>query len=440
MRTVASVSRVRFLLVLPLSVAVAVLGWILPMWLTLGVAMATVAVLLFSLRLRHAAGSQGAGVTYLCGCFLLMPATGVYVVSVLSVGQAAAFGTLLAFLMRPRAVRRPPNRRAFALPAGLLLLVGGGIAAYWNGTSDSVGFLQELTVVVLPVVLAMRRFGPTREEAMAFMKAWLVGVLLSVMAGLTFARFPSGRSAGFTSHPNQFGMQTAMAIPVVWGLYENGRLNRPQALLSMVVLWVAVLASGARSGLLAAGIGTLLVAYRAVGGVATVIASVLFGVLGAFLLTGSASGLASAGALGRLLGQSSTSASDAGRVDLMREGLARVSSWDTALLGAGWTADHQPHNLIILAWVSAGVMGILAVALLFGIPLVRTVNFRIESFEWSLAVAALTFLAAALLNNALTAPFAWAVFALMEFRWSDPAPRRADRPIASADSVLIRRG
>jgi hypothetical protein len=425
------------ILLVPLAVAVGVLGLSVSPLLTLLAVAGLVLVLGLTLGSQRTPG-EPARCTYLCVCFALLPMTGVHVFSFLSIAEVAAFATLLVFVLQRRTADTGLiQRRSFALFAAFFFIVGGSLAAYWNGVSrGSFVEISELIVVAVPPALALRRFRPTRSDAMALMTAWVFGVAISAVAGLTVSKGGQGRAQGLATHANQLSMTCAMALPIVWALYRKGRLTRWQLSAAVVLLVATVLASGSRSGLLAAAIGVLILCLRSLGVLFTTVASAVVAVATASLLALTLTHGTSA--VARLLNQSSTVGSDKKRLLLMHQGLERLDSLETRLLGSGFVHHNQPHNLFLIAWTGAGVLGIVGLLILACRPAFIAAQLTLDPFEWSLAVCYIVFLLATSVNNALPAPFAWAVFALLDFRWSQDAPGPATQ--ASATSTRTATG
>jgi O-antigen ligase len=401
-----------------LAACLGLLTILLPWWAVLAYTAVAVVIMLFVSQPQGLASRRN-GTRFLAGCFMLLPMTGVEAVSVFSLAHVGAAATLLVFLLRrpPPSVESPILRSSCAW-AAISLFVGASIAAYWNDAAESVVEIGGLLVAAVLPMLALRHFRPSWDEALLMAKGWLVGALVSGFSGLLWERFPSGRAAGFSAHPNQLAMTSAMALPLIWGIYKSGRMTRLQAAIAVTLSLAYVWASGSRSGLLAIMLGAGLILWRSLGIFkAAVVASL--GAAAAYLVV-TVSGVSlvkGSSAVARLLDDSATQNSNEKRLRLMQAGVDRVDSLGTGLLGAGWIREDQPHNLFLLAWGGAGLIGVIGLLVLFYRAFSTAIRLNKPEFDWALGVTAAVFLTATLVNNALHAPFAWVFFLLMDFQW-----------------------
>jgi O-antigen ligase len=416
-------------LTIVLAACLGLLTILLPWWVVLACTAAVVAVILMVSQ-PQGPPSRRTGTLFLTGCFTLLPMTGPQAVSVFSVAHVAAAATLFVFLLRrPPPSLESPILRSSCAWAAVALLVGATIAAYWNDATESVVEIGGLLVAAVLPMLALRHFRPTRDETLLLVKGWLVGALVSGFTGLLWARFPSGRAAGLSAHPNQLAMTSAMALPLIWGLYKCGRLSRLQAGIAAALSMAYVWTSGSRSGLLAIMLGAALILWRSLGLFRAAVVS-LVGAAAAYLVV-TVSGVQlvrGSSAVARLLDDSATQNSNEKRLRLMQAGVDRVDSLGTGLLGAGWIRENQPHNLILLAWGGAGVIGVVGLLVLFYRAFSTALLKSRPELDWALGVTGAVFLTATLVNNALHAPFAWVIFILMDFRWRSGLAVRTPRP------------
>jgi hypothetical protein len=401
-----------------LAACLGLLTILLPWWVVLAFTIAAVAIMLLVSQPQGPASRRN-GTLFLAGCFMLLPMTGVAAVSVFSVAHVAAAATLLVFLLRPPqpSVEAPILRNSCAW-AAICLFVGASVAAYWNNETESVVEIGGLFVSAILPMFALRHFRPTWDEALLMAKGWLIGALISGFTGLLWERFPSGRAAGLTAHPNQLAMTSAMALPLIWGIYKSGRMTRLQAAIATALSLSYVWTSGSRSGLLAVVLGGGLILWRSLGLFKAAVVSALGAMAVYFIVTLSGVSLVKgSSALARLLDDAATQNSNEKRLRLMQAGVQRVDSLGTGLLGAGWIREDQPHNLFLLAWGGAGVLGVIGLLVLFYRAFSASLRFSKPEFDWALAVTAAVFLTATLVNNALHAPFAWVFFLLLDFQW-----------------------
>lgn len=401
-----------------LAACLGLLTILLPWWAVLAFTGVAVVIMLFVSQPQGPASRRN-GTLFLAGCFALLPMTGVAAISVFSVAHVAAAATLLVFLLRrpPPSVEAPILRSSCAW-AAICLFVGASIAAYWNDETESVVEIGGLFVSAILPMLALRHFRPSWGEALLMAKGWLLGAMVSGFTGLLWARFPSGRAAGLSAHPNQLAMTSAMALPLIWGIYKSGRMTRLQAAVAAALSLSYVWTSGSRSGLLAVLLGGGLILWRSLGLFKAAVVSAL-GAAAAYLVV-TVSGVSlvkGSSALARLLDDSATQNSNEKRLRLMQAGVDRVDSVGTGLLGAGWIRENQPHNLFLLAWGGAGVIGVIGLLVLFYRAFSTALRFNKPEFDWALGVTAAVFLTATLVNNALHAPFAWVFFLLLDFQW-----------------------
>jgi hypothetical protein len=212
-------------------------------------------------------------------------------------------------------------------------------------------------------------------------------------------------------------MMAVMGLPLVWLLFKGSARRHHlsvivPAIAATAVLLSGVLYSGSRSGVLALAVVTIILVHRMFGVFSSLLAAGLSLTLIALV------GLPSVDtpATERLSSSTNTAQSDAARLDAMRNGLDQLSGSRWLLGTALPDGQDLPHNIVLLVWIGMGLLGLIA---FFTIvwhsqqPLFR----RSSDIEaWGLAVAITGFLLALSVNNALPAPPAWLILALLQVR------------------------
>jgi O-antigen ligase len=216
-----------------------------------------------------------------------------------------------------------------------------------------------------------------------------VAAILHLLAGDVIPESPVvfGRSTGFTTHPNELGALTAIALVPAFMLAARDHISRRERVVSyglLLLVGTGLILSGSVSALLAAvaAVFTWLAlgnrsrntmrvyAATAVGVIAITIAQ---GVLGGqtpwerFVRVTDTSYGASNGA-GSLQSRISTYQAALARIDeqpFLGVGLDLLSVTATTSPTGTVVDDHDVHNIVIGTWFKTGLLGVLGIVIAF---------------------------------------------------------------------------
>ncbi|MFF2487716.1 O-antigen ligase family protein [Microbacterium sp. NPDC058062] len=328
---------------------------------------------------------------------------------------------------------------ALGLPALLATFVVLGLAAsIWASSAGAFDQIESLSqalqfsIALLLVAFVLLFASAVRNGVHNIVLAYSVGATALGVSVLVLPNEVAGRSVGLAGHPVEVGGSLGVAVA-----YLSVRLIRQprRALLlspPILIMVSAILAAEAATGLVAAVLGIvvgLLMDKRAVRGV-------LFGVLG----IGLAYVIVSTSAVGvELLAKMTTSFE--GGLQTTSSDLASVSTlqsrWVTIQVGLeraleapwfghGFDESGQrvveklaPHNVLVLAWVSGGVIPLLLLVtlLVFSVATALQIRRGAPHLNWSGADAAVVAGVAAAWAAALSGPQmyqrSWLLFALV---------------------------
>lgn len=295
----------------------------------------------------------------------------------------------------------------------------GGVIAALAGRGDFIPILQ-FAATALVTTLAVVRLAPG-PRAMDWLVGGLVtGILVSTTVGLVGVRGQFGRALGLTTQANQYAQFAVMALPLVWFLWRRSRLAAPLALTAGALLLAGVLQSGSRSGLLGFAVIVVLWAWRELG----LAASFLVGAGVACLVALFPLPSVDAPTVERAFGSDSTARSNANRLDAMEAGYERLVEGNV-LLGSGLPRTDLPHNVLLLVWEGMGLLGVGALLFLLWTTM-RPAFRRASPFEeWAFSLATSGFVVAVALNNAIGAPAAWLIIALLQVARQHNSPAGA---------------
>jgi hypothetical protein len=232
------------------------------------------------------------------------------------------------------------------------------------------------------------------------------------LTGLSFEGFaPTGilpRAGGLTTQPNSLGLICAMAAPIALSFAMTSATLRARAagVAAVIVLFAATVISGSRSGLLAFGVGLVLVpalhSYRRGRIVWSAIAATCCGAL--FFARSGDGGGTTLIAIDRLAGSTATIQSDTLRQTFYSTALGEVRAHP--LSGIGFQALRASHNLYLEFLQSGGVFALLS----FVIFAIGTLGLGIRLSRRSDLDAEVEHLAAALVASTC----AWLVCAIAQ--------------------------
>jgi hypothetical protein len=311
--------------------------------------------------------------------------------------------TLLPGVCRGSSTRR---RELWGLAIVSVLSIGGIIATAAGGGSLTAigGFI----ISTFPVVIALWRLNPDREEIQRLVTGLVAGVAISTFLGIVALRYPSGRAVGLTHHPNQFSLQIAVAVPLLALLWAGGTARTWLCAVLLIVFIVGDLQSGSRSGALALGLVAVVLLWRTVRPLALL--GVALVLVSAFLLFGAP--LAASPTISRITQASLTQNSDTTRIALADKGLQQVRL--DPVFGTGLPKTALPHNVILLVWGGMGFIGLLALFVLLWFVASGSLGTPRGREHWLLSLSALGFLVVVSLNNSIGTPLAWAVLGLLQ--------------------------
>lgn len=295
-------------------------------------------------------------------------------------GDLALLAAIALLLVDRSARERPRQPLPFVLVGGLALFtVGGFVGSQYEpairpftvhlfftgeslfGLDIAFSELLRFALSTIGVVWFAFRWRPTYRDAGAVYLAYAVGSAVSVIVGLLDGQSRAGREIGLTAHPVLFGLVSAIGVGTAAAvIIGEGRTVRQRAfgLVLLGVSAVGVLTSGTRSAVLVVLIAVALVTVGgrlgrhalAVGGAAFVAFSIDTFV--PWLLRGTAT-------FERLTGERvGAEASEVARAALRDETIDVIR--DYPVTGIGFRYLLPPHNLILGAWVAAGLLGLLS--------------------------------------------------------------------------------
>jgi O-antigen ligase len=359
-------------------------------------------------------------------------------------------GTLLAQLMT---VRRGSPRIPVAVPIWLAFLAVCGFSLFWSivprETARSFAVLASL--VLLFVALVLSRFD--RVALRRYESAIVLGGVLVVCYGLAQLLFlgglPStdGRAARFGNDLLDANNQAAallLPLAIAAGRALSGsRLQQVVHGAATLVVLLGVVMTGSRGGLLASLVvlGAIVVLAAARRSTKVALAAAAAALLAALLVV-------QPGGVGeRQLKETSSS----GRSDIWAVGVQSCQEY--CLTGAGWGAfptvyrenlasvpearvlpngtAYQPHNILLLAAVEAGVLGLALVVLGLGLALVGALRLP-RVMRGPPAAAMLGTLVSSIFLSNLEFKFFWAVLAYVVIAESVVADEAAEGPADAA--------
>lgn len=385
--------------------------------------------LLVILGIRGISGALN--VVMLCGGFLVS-------MNALRAGPEvsaadAMFGiaALLALVLTTR--RSNKDYLKSFLPAIFLiaLVIFGGLSGSFSST-DQVGGLAELgrfaaSSMLLLFIVALWAPTPKRIQGLA----WAIVLGTTLNAALSFGvEKLAGRAMGLSNHPNHLGLACALSIGAALGLAFTTRRSGLRGVLFVCVclLSAAILASGSRAALLGSVVSVMVFVvaskpWKLVAWGLLATAVVLSVAQAGFLYLGEFN------AFNRIVGDSSALASDRARTRLAADAIEMI--WVNPIIGSGFEQAKVAHSIYLQLWVSAGVLGIVAIGGL-GYLVVRVLlkARREDNFlAIGLASSFLGYLAAGAFSNILWDRYVWLHLAMLlasKTSFRPPSPAQSD--------------
>jgi O-antigen ligase len=222
------------------------------------------------------------------------------------------------------------------------------------------GFIRvAYAMIFIPVVLHRMRMSFHLLNAFAW--AYVLGQIVSTAKGMTNSgALGGGRSIGWTTHPNFFGLggQLAFAL-LIFLFYRTPREKRWIVIGAAVICGASVIQSGSRASLLCITLTVLLwpvVERTAISTYVLVSIAALGGVALNFVLQHAPQGSAFA----RLKGGGTAGGSDQARQLLLSQGWQKF--WDSPIKGNGWSDILAYHNAYLEIAVAGGIFAVVGFA------------------------------------------------------------------------------
>ncbi len=301
------------------------------------------------------------------------------VIFVATVGIAAVLGELFF-----------PSGGSSLIEAGQLFLATAGISALAYRFAQRTGNLDQL---ILWFVL-----GCAFSAGLAILEQAGISSLSQQLTGNSSFLF-TRRSSGLTTHPNQLGLASAMALPLAFYIRERYRgWQRVAGGASIVALSVGVLASGSRAAILAVALTFGLATIKSIrsndrsydagwtGVTICVGALVIFAVI---VWIPSIPDLLFR-TIGRVVGDNSTEIANADRSERLATALAEIV--DSPIFGAGFV-DSAAHSWPVQIFQTTGVIGFIGLVVPHLVRLVSGSDHRIVLPASALAGGALLIVA-----------------------------------------------
>jgi len=384
--------------------------------------------------------------------------------ALLTVRPAAAFTLsdwlfLLALVLTALAAMRSRKTVGFHVPlaviCGAVLFAVGGLISSSQAVQpvSSAAVVARILYITIPWfwlgTVLLRTPGHVRRAV----NAWVVSVSICG-AGAVAQLFDNeiipdggvyhGRATGFTVHPNELGGLAAVAFVPALMLAVNARgYMRAVNWSAAIFVGAGLLLSGSVGALLAAVVSTgvwIVASRRAVPTVAFLTALVLGGTV---LLGTTGTDVASPGERFARVTEADVPRRTGGtlhsRIDVYRAAWDQIATQPFVGVGldeesSNRRLEHQVHNILLLPWFAAGLLGMLGILVLLTsvivaglrvIGSVRTTDDR--NLAISLYAGFIAFVVFAMSEPVLFVRFGWAPAAFLIAFW---AQRRRSQPVA----------
>lgn len=306
----------------------------------------------------------------------LMVATGALAMNGLRINGSITIADVFllgagAILLPGLAIRAKQKLMAVQpLVTGTLLISFGGLIGSVVGPDPAASLNNVLLFTVAAVLMSviLASWEPTVTEIVRLSWLWVFSASISSLVALGETdEFRYGRADGLTNHQNHLALTCVLALGPLMALTLHARgIMRWIGIACGVALTGGLLVSGSRAGFL--GLMVTLAAMAVLSRQKRVAAGVIGGaILGVVALSSPVVKLPKGNALARLLGsgeggvQSGVVQSNEGRLERFREALN--VAMENPLTGVGFEHAREAHNIYIQLWSSAGILGIIGLAL-----------------------------------------------------------------------------
>jgi hypothetical protein len=375
---------------------------------------------------------------------LTLAASGVKPIGPLTISDLLL--ALAVALMLTRFGIRNAQRLWVPLAAVTLIAIGGIIGTAVVSPSEATEsgeMLGRFVVAAGGALLLVICWRPDSEQVRSFAWLWVAGGVIAALVALSAGE---PRPAGLTPHSTHLAIISLVLFGVSLGLISSERRwsRLIPGLAASGVLMAAIVVSGSRAALAAAGIVLLL---------ALIATRNRWAVAMAITVTAAFAGLAVLSAVGGT--PEWTPGSSRGnalerlfqeRVQLGREREAlRDAAWERfnsdPLTGAGFADATRPHSLLLQLGSSAGVLGVIGGLTIVGLALrgyVLAVRRRLADFSYwpmaaGLSAAVIGYLAANSFQNVNWDRTVWVAIALMT--WLSATRRLRERSEPTNDEL-----
>lgn len=220
------------------------------------------------------------------------------------------------------------------------------------------GFVRvSWAVIILPIVF--HRLQLSRNLVYVFAWIYVLGHIASTIRGTVyFGILGGGRSIGWTTHPNFFGLAGQLSFALcVFLFYRTPKQYRWIVVLAAGICGLSVIQSGSRASLLCIAITVViwpLVERTAISSYIVVSFAALSAVALGLLLQNPPKG----SAFERLQGGGTAQGSSLARELLLTSGLKEF--WKNPIKGNGWSTDIlEYHNVYLEVGIAGGVIAVL---------------------------------------------------------------------------------
>jgi len=300
------------------------------------------------------------------GIALLLLATFLAPINALKLGAGgnityADFAYVLGIgLLVPKLLKSPSKMPRLYVIGISILFVNAMVVSVFapDPIASLTGFVRVAwAMIALPVVF--HRIQLSRNLLNAFAWTYVLGHIASTIRGTAyFGILGGGRSIGWTTHPNFFGLAGQLSFALcIFLFYRTPKQYRWIVVLAAGICGLSVIQSGSRASLLCIAITALiwpLVERTAISAYILVSFAALSAVALGLLLQNPPEG----SAFERLKGGGTAQGSSLARELLLTSGLDQF--WKNPIKGNGWTTDIlEYHNVYLEVGIAGGVIAIL---------------------------------------------------------------------------------
>lgn len=300
------------------------------------------------------------------GLALLMLATFLAPINALKLGAGgnvtfADFAYVLGIgLLIPKLLKSPSKMpRLYTIGISILFVNAMVVSLFAPEPLASLaGFVRVAwAMIVLPVVF--HRIQLSRNLLNTFAWIYVLGHITSTIRGTAyFGILGGGRSIGWTTHPNFFGLAGQLSFAIcIFLFYRTPKQYRWIVVVAAGICGLSVIQSGSRASLLCIAITALiwpLVERTAITSYVLISLAALAAVALGLLLQNPPEG----SAFERLQGGGTAKGSSSARELLLTNGLEQF--WKNPIKGNGWVTDIlEYHNVYLEVGIAGGVIAIL---------------------------------------------------------------------------------